>query len=142
MEELQREKPEEHRRLSRLQEENPSAFRRELRRKASETREPGRGRGRSIRPHPLRDEILALRNAETDDAREAAVAGLREKIRARVDANLAEREKAIQDVRKKLQDLEQQNEQEQARREEIIDNHLQRVLRFSREKETPEDDTP
>ncbi len=136
MEWLQQEDPEEFQRLAELREQAPGTFRRELRRKASEKR--GRPSSTPVRPHPLREEISALRNAETEADRDVAIQAIRAKITERVDRSLEEREKAIREIRETLQRLEEQNEQEQARREEIIDRHLQRVLNFAREQSTEE----
>lgn len=144
MSQLQQEDTEEYRRLSELRDQDPTAFRRELRRKASEKR--GRPSSRQVRHHPLREEIAALRNAENEDDRDVAIQAIRAKITERVDRSLEERENAIREIRETLQRLEEQNEQEQARREEIIDRHLQRVLNFAREQSTeepePGNDTP
>ncbi|MDA3873818.1 MAG: hypothetical protein PF795_07645 [Kiritimatiellae bacterium] len=132
---LQAENPEEYQRLSDLREQDPSAFRRELRRKAYEKR--GNPSARSDRPHPLQEEISALRNAENEEDREVAIQAIRAKISERVDHSLAEREKAIQEIRVKLQRLEEQNEQERTRREEIIAHHMQRIVKHVQEQSEP-----
>ncbi|MGA0369194.1 MAG: hypothetical protein ACO3N7_07055 [Kiritimatiellia bacterium] len=128
MESLRESDPGEYERLEKLKQEDPRAFRMELRKNAWEKRE-GKHRNGPTRPHPLESEIRKVREAESPEARLAAIEELRGKVRERVEENLREREAAIEKFRQQLKALEEQNQQERIRREEIIDHHLERILK-------------
>lgn len=124
---LEQENPDEFQRLQRLREEDPQAFRSELRQKASKFRS-GSPHQRGPGPHLLMEEIEKVKNAATPEERAHAVAVLQQKIGEEIDRNLAEREEAIENFREKLKQLENQNIQEKTRRDEIVEKHLQRIL--------------
>lgn len=127
MQKMEQEHPEEYQRLQKLKAEDPQAFRMELRNKAAQFRN-GNSRPIARGPHPLQNEIARVKAAQTPEERESAIAALQLKIAEQVDENLAERQVAIEKFREKLKQLEDQNEQEQTRRAEIVDHHLQRIL--------------
>ncbi|MDF3128052.1 hypothetical protein P0Y35_02465 [Kiritimatiellaeota bacterium B1221] len=119
--------PEEFNRLEKLRQEDPQAFRNELRKNAWGRQQGGKFR-QGLQAHPLQAEIEKIRSAQTEAEKEAAIADLRLKVSERIAENQKEREEAIEKIRRKLKQLEEQNEQEKIRREEIIDHHLQRIL--------------
>ncbi len=125
---MERENPEEFQRLQRLREEDPQAFRFELREKASEFRRNGGPHQKGRGPHPLQTEIAKVKTATSPEERAEAVAVLQQKIGEEIDKNMAEREAAIEKFREKLKQLEDQNLQEKTRRDEIVENHLKRIL--------------
>lgn len=119
--------PEKFEEFQTLRREDPEAFRAALRQKSWQLRKTNGIQGHR-RGHPLQAEIEKVRDADSPEAREAAVAALREKVAERVEKTQREREEAIEKIRRKLKQLEEQNEQERTRREEIIDQHLARIL--------------
>ncbi|WFB34403.1 hypothetical protein P3T73_09540 [Kiritimatiellota bacterium B12222] len=129
LEKLKNETPEEYERLKTLRQENPQAFRLELRQKAYNKGAGGRRSVSQRGPHPLQEHIDAVKNADSPEAKQAAIVTLRAKIAEQVENNLAEREVAIEKFRKRLKQLEAQNENERAHESEIIDHHLQRLLK-------------
>lgn len=133
---LEEKNPEEYERMVQLQKENPQAFRMELRKKAHHSDKGGNKRGQKG-PHPLANEIKAVRAAESPEAREEAIAVLREKVNERVENNLQEREQAIEKFRERLKKLEERNDQERASREEVVDHHLKRILENLDKPESP-----
>lgn len=134
LEQLKEKDPDEYRRLEELRRNDPRALRRELREKVMRRRG---GDPRRDGRHPLREEIEAVKTAETPEAREAAKEALRKKIAEMVDRNLERREKRIREIREQLKQLEQRHEQEATRRGELIEYHLRRIL----EDEIPEPET-
>jgi hypothetical protein len=124
---LEEKNPDEFKRMTQLRKEDPQSFRMELRKKANRLDRGGKKRGPKG-PHPLAEEIQAVRSAEGPEAREEAIALLREKVNERVEKNLEEREEAIEKFREKLKQLEDRNQQERASREEVVDHHLKRIL--------------
>jgi hypothetical protein len=115
--------PEEFRELRRLRQEDPGAFREALREKAMRHRD-GRGPGHL---HPLAAEIEALRTAETDEAREAAEADLREKLGELIDRRMRLREERVEQIRAQLRELEEQHERDLERRGELIEQSMDRI---------------
>jgi hypothetical protein len=126
---LEKQEPEEHRRLTEMREEDPAAFREELRRHFSEAREhaaPRRG-GRGA-PPGLTEKIQALRQADTPDTRARALEALRTALAGHIDQRLALREQRIQSIREELEQLETRHRADKARREAWIEETLERLL--------------
>jgi len=126
---LEKQEPEEHRRLTEMREEDPAAFREELRRHFSEAREhaaPRRG-GRAA-PPGLTEKIQALRQADTPDTRARALEALRTALAGHIDQRLALREQRIQSIREELEQLETRHRADKARRDAWIEETLERLL--------------
>jgi len=128
MHHLEQQDPETHARLAELKEKDPVAFRRELRRRAQQPASRERGRERQRRHQEFHQDVQAYHQAETDAEREQARAALQTRIEERVDQVIADRKEAITAIRERLHRLEELNEQELARRDEIVAHHLQRLL--------------
>ena len=126
---LRQRNPEEFERMRRLRREDPDAFRDALREKVRRRREGRRSNGRQkARPHPLREEIQAVRDAETEAERDRAVQALRERIGDMMEWQHERREKRIEHIRKQLRALEARHKTERENRDAQIDRHLQRIL--------------
>ena len=127
MRHLEETAPEDHQRLQELRESDPGAFRQELRRSmASARQESGAATGR--RRHPVADQAAAVRVAETEAEREAAVAALRESVETMIDRRMAMREQRIETVRAQLERLEAEHEADKARRDELVTRMMDRLL--------------
>lgn len=117
--------PDEHARLRELREENPAAFRAEVRAAFS------RMRTRAVRQQRARafsGEITAIREAETPEARQEAVGRLRERLESHVEQRMQMRERRMEAIRKQLQELETQHKQDLERREELVSDLLTSML--------------
>ena len=73
----------------------------------------------------LRDEYAA---ADGDETREEARRALRQAVGRIVDVNLAERDARIDGLRRTLARLEEQTAEDRARREELVDERVDRVV--------------
>ncbi len=126
---LESKDPAEHRRLTALREENPAAFRSEIRRQLAEVREnaPRHREGRAG-PPDLSRERQAVRDARTDAERARALATLREALAQHIDMRLAQREQRIRSIREELERLETRHRADQARRDTWIEETLERLL--------------
>ncbi len=130
MDMLSERNPEEAERLRTLRKEDPEAFRQALRGKVMEARErmrPGEGLRRP--PLPFAEDIRAVNTAKDPEAKEAAVAALREKVSAWVDQRLEMRERRMEAVRQELEKLEEQHRKDVERRAELIEQSLQRLMK-------------
>lgn len=127
---LQKQNPEEHRRLTALRREDPAAFRAEMRQQLAEIREKrslnGDGPGA---PPNLKPAIEALRAAETEPERTRALEHLRTALAEHIDQRLAAREQRIQSIREELERLETRHRADQARRDTWIQETLEQILK-------------
>lgn len=126
MNHLEQEDPEEHQRLRQLQEEDPAAFRGEVRESFSRSRE--RAVAREPRASPFAEEVAAIHGAETEEAREEAVKRLRERMEERVEQRMAMRERRMEAIRAQLEQLEAQHKQDLDRREELVNSLMENLL--------------
>jgi len=123
---LRKTNPEEYQRMKTLQEEDPGAFRRELREKVMSRR-----RELSKKHHSrgvFKEEMKAVRQAASAEEREQAVAALRAKVAAQVEENLKRREERMKQVRAQLQELEERHVMEREQKEQLIDRHVEKLL--------------
>ncbi|GEM_PF-4605973 len=131
---LKKTNPEEYQRLKTLKEEDPMAFRRELRQKLmarrKEMAQKHHSRGQ------FKTEMKAIRQAGTPEEREQAIADLRERVAAQVEENLKRREERMRQVRTQLQQLEDRHKLEREQKDQLIDRHVEKLLE-KLEQETP-----
>lgn len=122
---LKKTDPEEYQRMKALKESDPAAFRQELRQKAMSRR---REMAQKHTRHFFKEEMKAIRQAETPEAREEAVAALRVKVAEQVDRNLQRREERMAQVREQLSELESRHKLETEQKEQLIDRHVEKLL--------------
>lgn len=119
--------PEEHQRLQNLRESDPTAFRQELRRSMSEARQAGTATP-ARRRNPFADQVAAIRAAESETERNAAVATLQASVESMVDRRMEVREQRIEAIRAQLEQLEADHNADKARRDELVQRQLERLL--------------
>lgn len=126
---LEQQNPAEHQRLTALREDDPVAFREEMRRQFARAREQQQAR-RGVRGNPpdFTEELAALRNARNDTERAQAREALQSVLAEHIDQRLAQREQRIHSIREELNRLEMQHQADKARREAWIEEALTRML--------------
>jgi len=128
MNHLERTQPEEHERLMNLRQEDPAAFREEIRTHLARIREqpplpPGRGR-----PDRFAAEVEAVRNAATDQEKQKALAALRNAVSEMLEQRMQMREERIQSIQADLERLREQHNADSGRKEELVQETLDSLL--------------
>ena len=136
MEHLNLSDPEEHARLMQLREEDPQAFREAVRQGLQEARR----QHRQDRQHRMfGDQVDAIRNAESDEERQEAIAALKSAVGEMLDRRMDLREQRIASVREQLERLEAEHQSDKERRGELVDEYTERLLAETDEVNEAED---
>ncbi len=126
---LEQKDPEEHQRLLLLREEDPEAFRGEVRRHYAQARgRPSARQGDGPRIPEVAGQVKAYQEAKTDAERDRIRESIRAELAGHLDRRLAFREQRIQSIREELERLEDRHETDKARRDSWIDEALEQLL--------------
>jgi hypothetical protein len=125
---VREEDPEEFERLRRMRREDPQGFREAMREAFSEKRGERGGSGPQTGGAEVREALRAVREADGEAERDAAVTALRSLLAARAEERLAMREERIARIRADLERLEAQHAADRARRDAWVEETLDELL--------------
>lgn len=139
---LEQQDPEEVQRLRELQQTDPQAFRKELRRRVHQQQKQKSHHPARERRATMEEYVANLQNATTPEEREQAMIRIRTSIAERLDRGFEIREQAIQNMREKLSTLEERHLQDKQNREEIIARQMKRIEKAAQATSTDQPSSP
>lgn len=129
LDQFKKDSPEEFRELMELREEDPAAFRLRLRKHMKEAAKRRRERISPQREKQVRALVEEWRQAETDAEKEKVRSKLRTELGEVFDEKIARSRKRLEDMKRRMQEIEQALDRRTDKREKIIENHVDDLLR-------------